>query len=304
MNRQQPFVSIAIPAYKKEYLKETIISILNQDYTNFELIIVNDKSPANLDEIVKQFKDKRIRYYKNSENLGKKSIVYNWNRCLSYAKGEFFVLICDDDIMKPDFISHLLNLSFKYPQCNVFRARREILDELTQHTQAESLWPIYETYNDFLSNTILGKRKHTISEFLYRTDYIKLKGGYDIYPVGFYADDASILKFSQQGGIVCSPKILLTFRKSLYHISSPNIQNFQKVKAALKFYQCLFSMTDKTKQKIILMNQLDYDLYKYFINAPSFRETLNIIFYIPPSIWEWRKKLICVLKKYIKQNKS
>lgn len=299
MNCQQPFVSIAIPAYKKEYLKETIISILNQDYTNFELIIVNDKSPANLDEIVKQFKDKRIRYFKNSENLGKKSIVYNWNHCLSYAQGEFFVLICDDDVMKPDFISRLLDLSFKYPQCNVFRARRELYNEVTQYTQEDPLWPIYETYNDFLSNTILGKRKHTISEFLYRTEYIKLKGGYDIYPVGFYADDASILKFSQQGGIVCSSEILLTFRKSLYHISSPIIQNFQKAKAALKFYKWLFSIVHKAEQKMIIMNQLDYDLYEYFINASSLRETLKIIFYVPSPIWGYRKKLICLLKKYI-----
>lgn len=294
MNCQQPFVSIAIPAYKKEYLKETIISILNQDYTNFELIIVNDKSPANLDEIVKQFKDKRIRYFKNSENLGKKSIVYNWNHCLSYAQGEFFVLICDDDVMKPDFISRLLDLSFKYPQCNVFRARRELYNEVTQYTQEDPLWPIYETYNDFLSNTILGKRKHTISEFLYRTEYIKLKGGYDIYPVGFYADDASILKFSQQGGIVCSSEILLTFRKSLYHISSPCMQNFQKITAALKYYKWLLSQTDKMKDKTIIMNQLDYDLYEYFINAPSLKERLKIIFYIPSSVWKFYKKIICL----------
>lgn len=302
MNCQQPFVSIAIPAYKKEYLKETIISILNQDYTNFELIIVNDKSPANLDEIVRKFKDKRIRYFKNSENLGKKSIVYNWNRCLSYAQGEFFVLICDDDVMKPDFISRLLDLSFKYPQCNVFRARRELYNEVTRHTQEDPLWPVYETYNDFLSNTILGKRKHTISEFLYRTEYIRLKGGYDIYPVGFYADNASILKLSQQGGIACSSKILLTFRKSLYHISSPKIQNFQKVKAALKFYQWLFSIAYKTEQKITIMNQLDYDLYEYFINTSSLKETLKIIFYVPSPIWGYRKKLICLLKKYITKN--
>lgn len=299
MNYEQPFVSIAIPAYKKEYLKETIISILNQDYTNFELIIVNDKSPANLDEIVEQFKDKRIKYFKNSENLGRKSIVYNWNRCLSYAQGEFFTLICDDDIMKPNFISHLLDLTLQYPQCNVFRARRELYNEITQYIQEDPFWPMYETYNDFLSNTILGKRKHTISEFLYRTKYIKSKGGYDIYPVGFYADDASILKFSQQGGIVCSSEILLTFRKSLYHISSPKIQNFQKAKAALKFYKWLFSIIYKAEQKMIIMNRLDYDLYEYFINAPSLRETLKIIFYVPSPIWGYRKKLICLLKKYI-----
>lgn len=296
MDYKQPLVSIAIPAFKKEYLKEAISSILNQNYTNFELIIVNDKSPDNLYEVVTQFKDKRIRYFENTENLGKKSIVYNWNRCLSYAQGEFFVLMCDDDIMKPNFISHLLDLSFKYPLCNVFRARREVYNELTQYTQEDPLWPNYETYNDFLSNTILGKRKHTISEFLYRTDYIKSIGGYNIYPVGFYADDASILRFSRQGGIVCSSEILLTFRKSLYHISSPCNQNFQKAIAAVKYYKWLLSLTDKIEYKTTIMDQLDYDLYEYFINSSSLKEKLKIILYIPSSVWKCHKKFVFLLK--------
>ncbi len=82
-------VSIGIPAYKATYLKEAIDSVLNQTYTKFELIIVNDKSPENIEEIISTYNDKRIRYYKNEDNLGKTSIVLNWNKCLSYANGDF-----------------------------------------------------------------------------------------------------------------------------------------------------------------------------------------------------------------------
>lgn len=64
-------VSIGIPAYKATYLKEAIDSVLNQTYTKFELIIVNDKSPENIEEIISTYNDKRIRYYKNEDNLGK-----------------------------------------------------------------------------------------------------------------------------------------------------------------------------------------------------------------------------------------
>ena len=101
-------VSIGIPAYKATYLKEAIDSVLNQTYTKFELIIVNDKSPENIEEIISTYNDKRIRYYKNEDNLGKTSIVLNWNKCLSYANGDFFVLLCDDDIMLPNFIATML----------------------------------------------------------------------------------------------------------------------------------------------------------------------------------------------------
>ena len=78
-------VSIAIPAYKATYLYEAIESALSQDYKNIELIIVDDCSPYHLDNIVNKFYDSRISYYKNEENLGKVSIVHNWNKCLSLA---------------------------------------------------------------------------------------------------------------------------------------------------------------------------------------------------------------------------
>lgn len=80
--------SILIPAYKAAYLKECIDSILSQSYPNFELVIVNDDSPENLDAIVKKNKDKRIRYYVNDSNVGALNVVDNWNKCLGLAIGD------------------------------------------------------------------------------------------------------------------------------------------------------------------------------------------------------------------------
>ena len=71
--------SITIPAYKRSYLKEAIDSCLAQTYGDFELIIVNDHSPENLDAIVTQYNDPRIRYYVNEKNCGAVNVVDNWN---------------------------------------------------------------------------------------------------------------------------------------------------------------------------------------------------------------------------------
>lgn len=96
-------VSVVLPAYKAIYLESSIRSILQQSFTDFELIIVNDASPEDLKSIVSSFNDTRIRYYENEINIGGKNLVKNWNKCLEYATGEFVVLASDDDIYHPNF---------------------------------------------------------------------------------------------------------------------------------------------------------------------------------------------------------
>ena len=73
------FFSILLPAYKCRYLKECIDSVMAQTYSNWELVIVNDASPENLDSIVLQYNDARIHYYKNKHNYGAKHLVHQWN---------------------------------------------------------------------------------------------------------------------------------------------------------------------------------------------------------------------------------
>lgn len=293
-------VSIAIPAYKAEFLKEAIGSVLNQTYSNFELIIVNDKSPEDIDSIVHSFNDSRIRYYKNEKNLGKESIVLNWNKCLSYAKGEFFVLLCDDDIMDTQFLSSMLALAKEYPRCNVFKTRTTIYNQIKNIIIGKStLWPKYESYNNLLHNTIIGNRKHTISEFLYRTEHIKRHNGFTLYPAGYYADDHSILKFTQEGGIVTTEESFITYRKNENNISNNTKYNKEKVKAALKYYDWLYRHSQE-EYKSTIINRLDYDIYNYAIVVENLIKLFCILTIIPNNVWDIKKKII-IIKKYILQ---
>lgn len=99
-----PFVSFILPAYKGRYLSEAIESILNQTFTDFELVIVNDCSPDDIDGIESTFVDSRIRYYRNESNIGGKDLVAQWNRCLALARGEWTVMASDDDIYDKSFL--------------------------------------------------------------------------------------------------------------------------------------------------------------------------------------------------------
>ena len=83
--------TIAIPAYKKEYLEEAIRSVMAQSFADFELLILDDDSPNDLQSIVCKFNDKRIRYYRNERNVGALNVVKNWNKCLDLAEGEYII---------------------------------------------------------------------------------------------------------------------------------------------------------------------------------------------------------------------
>ena len=95
-----PKVSALMPVYNSNlaYLKDTIESVLNQSFADFEFLILND-SPQNLEleSFILEYakKDKRIKYFKNERNLG---ISPSRNKLVELAQGEFLAVIDHDDI--------------------------------------------------------------------------------------------------------------------------------------------------------------------------------------------------------------
>ena len=93
-------VSIIMPSYNTaEYIGESIKSVLNQTYSNWELIIVDDCSNDNTDEIVASFNDERIKYIKNEKNSG---AAISRNRALREAKGKWIAFLDSDDLWMPE----------------------------------------------------------------------------------------------------------------------------------------------------------------------------------------------------------
>lgn len=94
-------VSIIMPSYDTaKYIDKAIDSVLKQTYTNWELIIVDDCSPDNTDDIVKPYlSDERIKYFKNEKNSG---AAMSRNRALREAKGKWIAFLDSDDLWMPD----------------------------------------------------------------------------------------------------------------------------------------------------------------------------------------------------------
>lgn len=93
-------VSIVMPSYNTEkFIKESIESVLAQTYQNWELLIVDDCSKDNTDNVVSEFTDSRIKYFKNPQNSG---AAVSRNRALREAKGKWIAFLDSDDLWKPD----------------------------------------------------------------------------------------------------------------------------------------------------------------------------------------------------------
>ncbi|WP_373032039.1 glycosyltransferase family 2 protein [Sulfurovum sp.] len=94
-----PMISVVMPVYNGEkHLNEAIESILNQTYTDFEFIIINDGSTDKTEDIILSYKDPRILYSKNEINL---QIVKTLNKALDMASGKYIARMDADDISLP-----------------------------------------------------------------------------------------------------------------------------------------------------------------------------------------------------------
>ena len=100
-------VSIIMPSWNTaRWIGESIESVVNQTYKNWELIIVDDCSTDNTDEVVASYNDKRIRFFKNDVNSG---AAVTRNRAISQANGEWIAFLDSDDLWKPEKLEKMVD---------------------------------------------------------------------------------------------------------------------------------------------------------------------------------------------------
>lgn len=125
---KMPRVSVLMPVYnvKEEYLRASIESILNQTFTDFEFIILDDCSSNNVEEIVKSYGDDRIRFYRNSENLG---IAKSRNKLMDLARGEYSALMDNDDISHSERLKKQVDFLDNNPDISILSTAYETFPE-------------------------------------------------------------------------------------------------------------------------------------------------------------------------------
>ena len=151
----EPLVSIITPVYNAErFLSDTIKSVQNQTYKNWEMLLVDDCSKDNSAQLIKEFQkyDDRIKYIKLEKNSG---ASVSRNTGIKNAKGRFIAFVDSDDIWKPEKleiqVKYMLenNLGFTFTSYRYMKEDGELTNKVAKA-------PSKINYNGLLKNTIIG----------------------------------------------------------------------------------------------------------------------------------------------------
>lgn len=130
MNRKK--VSIGLPIYNGEnYLESALISLLDQTYEEFELIISDNGSTDRTESICRYFanQDSRILYFRNHENRG---ASWNFTEVYRRSNGEYFKWTCHDDLYEPNFLEECVQVLDNNPDIILCYAEQGQIDEHNQ----------------------------------------------------------------------------------------------------------------------------------------------------------------------------
>lgn len=121
-----PKVSVCIPTYNYgNFLSHAIDSVLNQTFTDYELIICDNASIDDTEEIVKSYSDRRIRYFRNSTNLGS---TKNFNKCIEKSTGKYVYILHADDVMLPENLDEKVRILDSNPSVGLVHSNYYVIN--------------------------------------------------------------------------------------------------------------------------------------------------------------------------------
>lgn len=258
-------VSICIPTYNgSKFIKETLESVLSQDYQNMEIIINDDCSSDNTVDIVKSINDSRIRLYQNDKNHG---LVGNWNETVSKATGEFVKLMCQDDLLCEKALSNQVRLLKENPSASLSIGNTYVIDASSK---------VIMNRKRFKEDILIEGKKYAMKSFrgrniyaeppniLYRTENFYKLGQYD-KELTYTPDWDFGAKLSYLGDVACSKDYIMKFRIS--DSSETNRLYTKMLRSSIKDSDLLIEKHRKLGK--IKINNLDIIFFKLVIRAAA-----------------------------------
>jgi Glycosyl transferase family 2 len=170
-----PKVSVLMAVHDGEpYVRGALQSVLDQTFTDFELLVVDDASADGTAAIVESFGDERVRLLRNEHNVGQ---VPSLNRGLSEAKGVYVARLDADDACRPTRLARQLEILDAEPRVGLVGTWMEAIDERGRTLGA--LEKRLDDYVDFVYHTLIMRVYVSHPSAMYRLQPVRELGGYD-----------------------------------------------------------------------------------------------------------------------------
>ena len=309
MQETKPLISIIVPIYNAEqYLEKCVDSIINQTYTNLEIILVDDGSPDNCGAICDEYakKDSRIKVI-HKPNGGLSSAR---NAGLDLAKGDYLTFIDSDDYVESDMVSSVVN-TIQNGEVEIVLIREKQVNLKGETTKIVGDIPTDTTFykdKDFLIELVLGKQingacdkfykkalvnhlrfeegRHHGEDMLFNVQYldcVKKVGYVDSIKYSYVANEDSVTHASFNSHSVDS----LYFKDKVYKIVKEKYPNYSGVLARrcfvarLTLLRLIFNSLQKKNQKALIneVNRYLKDNYKQVKKHLSKKEKTEYLLY-------------------------
>ena len=209
----QPLVSVVIPVYNAEkYLAETVKSVLNQSYKNFEVIIVDDSSTDGTAAVTEALSktSKEIKYYK-IEHSGRPAVPRNYG--VKKASGEFIAFLDADDLWTKSKLNDQIKFLLKYPNLIFVYSVSVTFGDVNIFSPYYEVLPLMHKAATTREELIAKGNPVTCSTVLLKKDFFNSAGGYDEDPGLKAVEDYDLwLRLSALGPFGFIPKIHAYYR--------------------------------------------------------------------------------------------
>lgn len=249
-----PSISVVMPVYNaQDFLSEAIQSVLDQTFTDFECIIINDGSTDRSVEIIKSFKDQRIRAVDNDQNI---KIVRTLNKGISLAKGKYIVRMDADDICLPERFKTQFNFMEENPDVGACGSWFENIGDVSGISR-------YESDHNVIRFKMLYQMPVLHPSTIIRKSLLE---NYNItYNTNFPgAEDLDFfIRIAEVSRLVNIPKVLLIYRQhsaSAKSLLQDNIKSLLFMTSSYQFGKIGLEINEKDNELFTRFCYADFDL--------------------------------------------
>jgi glycosyltransferase involved in cell wall biosynthesis len=172
-----PLVTIAIPTYNRAngYLRQTLESALAQTYRNLEIVVSDNCSPDDTERVVEGYGDPRVRYFRQQVPLSPND---NFNFCLNQARGAYFLLLHDDDVIDDDFVEACIDTAGPDTDVGIIRTGVRAINPVNMVIQEGRNDVVGLSAGEFFLAWFNGRTSHYCCNTLFNTRIFREIGGF------------------------------------------------------------------------------------------------------------------------------